>query len=244
MKINITPTNLISSAATILIGWIVGLILLAAIAMGYFKVVDGFDNYQRYQTMGIVEEARVHIFDGRYNGDPITCAAVERDSGISWADTTVLFDDAVQSRDKAAAYAFCNKLMYNSTHWKDFVVDGKNSIGENIFWTTMFVLLYVFVVYMLAIMVGSIVAMMTKSPRAIIAVILFCLVLPVSFMLGIFLSSAWTDSPNHWVADGYSVETHLVFIDESGLLYKAPDTLYDWSDSGTLRTITTGYERW
>ena len=211
---NISPTDLTTTAVNLAMGYFVGILILVSSAFMLQTYANAWDNYQTYQSLDIVETGQYHIASLPYKD----CVALE----------TL---DAVTSTDDAD----CDRIFQNVESWKDYRYPGPG-IAESLFWTVIFGGLTAFVLFQILSVPWWVVAYYSKSAAvAYVAVLIVLIPLLLSFFL--FVSAGWQNSNNAW-KDTVSVRTAKVYITRDDTWYKAPNTLWEWGDSGTMQEIS------
>lgn len=223
----VTSTWLMTSAAQVLITFVVGAFMFINAAVITFYVFEGYQNYQKKQSMHVVETGRLHDFHSLEftrdpNGTQRHCTALDTSSG------------RMLIRDGSG---FCRQMMNND--WKRLAPSTNGvSTSEKLFWSAGFLLVFMAGAYLVGSIPANLVGLVLPGLAPFIKIIALLFTLPVLLFWAILVSSAWTYHPTYWTTpDGYTVDTQKVYITSDRRAFKAPETLWDWTSTQTMEEV-------
>lgn len=209
---DITPTDVTTTVVNLAIGYFIGFVILVSTAVMLERYTTAWDNLKQYHSLDIVETGQYHV--------------------VSLPDRECV---ALETYDAVTLTAGCERIFANVENWKDYRYDGPG-IAESLMWTVLFGAVTIFVLYQILSIPFWIVAYYSKSASvAYIVALVLAFPLWLSFLL--LVSAGWQNSNNAW-NDVTSVRTAKVYITRDDTWYKAPNTLWEWGDSGTMQEIT------
>lgn len=233
----ITSTWLLTSAAQVLITIALGAFMLINAAVIGFYVLDAYDNYAKKESLNIVSTGRIHTFNSlefttNKLGVQRNCIAIAEDNGRA----SVREDGDWEGN--IALGNFCHQLFSadNLTNWQD-MAPKTNGVGriEKAMWSIGFLFVFMAGTILVTKIPANAIAMVVPGLYPYVRLFSLLLTLPVLVFWAVFVSSAWSYHPSYWKSrDGYTVETEKVFIAADRKIYKAPETLFGWTDSHTM----------
>lgn len=229
MLINdISPTKLLTSGVNVAVAWVLGLMTLSVLFVTFNYVVDGRRNYNEIQNLDIVAEGRLHKFDGitSKNGSNIvhhSCVAVEVNNDVMMRDMSA----------PSGSSAYCETLFRSYLpQWQILASPNPTSIIERSFWTVLISVVLLAGFYLALRIPAILICCVIRPLTPYYNTITFLFMLPVLYLLALFVSSAWQYHPKLWVTpDGRGVSTEAVYVTKSGDLYNRPESLFDWTDA-------------
>lgn len=235
----ITATSLLTSAAQVIITIMLGAFMIINAAVIFFYVFDGYKNYQKKESVDVVMTGRIHHFDSlefstNPNGVQRHCVAVTANGRM------VVREDADWNGSLPSGN-FCEKLFnsHNINHWEEMAPTSNNtSIVEKLFWSFAFLLVFMTGAYFITTIPSNLVGILVPGLASLTKVMAMLLTLPVLVFWGVFVSSAWAYHPAYWKSpDGYTVKTEKVFITRDNRMFKAPETVFAWSNNDTMTEL-------
>lgn len=233
----ITSTWLLTSAAQVILTIAIGAFMIINAAVIGFYAKDGYDNYSKKQAMHVVAEGRIHTFHSlEFTTTPLGtqrhCVALVPDHGNATVREYGDWQGNIPPGD------FCQQLFNagNLSLWNDFAPtsNGMSSV-EKLLWSFGFLIVFISGAILITNIPANAIALMVPVLAPFVRLISVVLTLPVFLFWGVFVSSAWSYNPSYWKSrDGYIVNTEKVFIAADHKLYKAPETLFGWTDNHTM----------
>lgn len=241
MKI-ITPTNILSTGVQVLMTMATGFFILVCTFFMVSETLDAKKNMAQVEQLDITDTGRLHVFDGRDftvsdYGVPRKCVIVVSDStkAITWQDATV-----VAPGEPVTTSDFCaNAILDYSANWEQYAPVQQGAIAERIFGTVIALAVLLSGGYLIMQIPALMVALVYMPAFQYVKIITVAFMLPIFLFVGIFVHSMWSYTPSYWLTPNrHTVETSFVYITGDGSLYKAPEKLYDWTESETGDKLT------
>lgn len=233
----ITPTFLLSSAAQVIITIGLGSFMIVTMAIMGFYAYDAYSNYQKKESIGVIETGRIHSFESmEFTTNPKgvmrNCIALTTNKGKMVVKELGDWEGNIPNGD------FCKNLFNhnNLTNWKSMAPTSNGSgFFENTFWSILFFVVFMTGGYLVASIPANIVGLCAPFLASYVKLIALVLTFPVVLFLTLFISSAWQYNPSYWKShDGYTVKTEKVFISNDNRVFSAPETLFDWSSTNKM----------
>lgn len=215
------------------IGMLCGAIMLAGIVMIGSWYWTAFENIRKYQQLDIVDTGRIHLHEKH----PQVCSALERNGRLEVRDLTPY--DFVQTElgYRSLRRDYCQRVLSGAREWRRYQMQYYSSTGENLFFSVFLTVILLYGWSVLIALSAVIGFMLTNSFRAGVIAGSAAL-LPFAFGVGVFLSAAWAPRDTSWDTSAGRVETYRVYISRNGALYRAPDHLFEWTESSTLSDLS------
>lgn len=241
--------NRIAGTITNLVfGMFFAFIALAGAFMYLTYLSDGIKNHSKYETMDIKYKGYLHSYSGmdftipnKSLGVPRHCAAVMKsdyNSGIA-RDVT---PDSMRYNGP-----FCDNMFKQMHTWEKNAKRPSNAekwLGSNLLFTILIGTLMIFTFHHIFTLPGNLAAYATGL--RIVGWLVNLLVL-IPFLIGLFLFfvAGWSDAPTSWTTkEGHTVHIQAVFVDNEGRLFKAPNNIFEWSDTSMLTELRSYGDKW
>jgi hypothetical protein len=235
----ITPTNLLSTGAHVLIYWFVGVFMLVNAAVIGIYVSEGFHNYGKYQDANITHTVQYHKFlSHEFTTNP---RGVLRYCTALTDGPKVAIRELPNAQGVIPAGDFCKQMMGTAPNWKSKIPTKKMTLGnyaENLFGAVMFFLIFMSGAYLVATIPANALGLMFSFLLPYTRVLAMVFTIPVLFFWILFVKDAWNPNPTYWHYEERVVETHKVFMNDKGQMFIAPYTLFGWTDPDTMTEIT------
>lgn len=232
----ITPTSLLTTGYQAILMVATGLFMLLNVAVIGFYTLDGISNYRKMQDANITHTVQLHKFlSDEFETNPMGvqrhCVAITEGGRAS-------IRELPNSSKTIPAGDFCKQMMSNAVNWKKHVPPHDTPVIENLFWSVIFLIVFMTAAYLVTSIPASFVGLLIPGLIPYTRVIALALTLPVLLFWGVFVKAAWTYEPSYWLYHGHVVETHKVFMNDKGEMYIAPNSLFGWSNSDTMMNLT------
>ncbi|QDJ96279.1 hypothetical protein Xoosp13_92 [Xanthomonas phage Xoo-sp13] len=231
---NISPTTLITSGVGVAVSWVIGLMTVSVLFVVFSYLNDARNNYNAVKQLDIVSVGRIHTFSGitSKNGSNIVhhdCVAVE-------------VNNDVMMRDKSApsgSSAYCNNLFIEYLpNWKLLASPDSMKIIERSFWSVAICVVVIAGFYLALRIPAILICCVVKPLMPYYNLVTFVFLLPVFYVLALFLSSAWEYHPKLWVTpDGRGVSTEAIYVTKDGSLYNRPESSFEWTQAKAGKPI-------
>lgn len=228
----ITSTNLLTTAARMLITYLLGAFMFINFAVIASYSYEAYENMQQYKALGPTSEARLLKFHGtEFVSDP---------AGVNTHCYAVMGDNLVSISN--ANNKFCRQMfsIENLTTWSKMAPNTSVSVVESAFWGIMFFTVFAVGFFLIAsIPMNLMGGLFTGLARySNIAAIVLTLAVVIPFWT-VFFAAAVSKPSGHWMTnDGYAVTTTKVFVANDGQLYKAPDRMFGWTSTQTMEKVS------
>lgn len=240
----ITPTNIVTSGVQVLMTMALGFFILTCAFFMVSESLDAKKNLAQVEQLDIVDTGRIHVYDGRDftvgspdYGVPRKCVVVVSDS----TNTTYIQDATVALPGSPVIPSdFCASAVVDYvSNWEQYAPAHSVSLGELVFTTVIALVVLLSGGYLIMQIPALLVAAVYTPAFQFVKLITVAFMLPIFIFVGIFVSAMWSHEPSYWVTPNrHSVKTESVYITGDGSLYKAPDKLYDWTESETGDKLT------
>lgn len=222
----VTSTGLLTSITQVVLTILVGAFMLINAAVITFYVIDGYDNYQKKQSLRIVDVGYLHEFQSLEfttdpNGVQAKCTSLELNSGQYFV---------------VRGSQFCQKHVFQH-NWKKYAPTTNGvSVTEKMGWSAAFFIVFTAGAFLVGTIPSNVMGLLIPGLAPYTKIIALLFTLPVLLFWAIFVSSAWTYHPSYWTTpDGYSVNVTKVYITNDRKVYTAPESLFDWTSTKTMQ---------
>jgi hypothetical protein len=235
----ITATNVITTGVQVMMTLALGFFILTCAFFMVSESLDAKKNFNQVEQLVITDTGRLHVYDGLDFTVGPADYGVPRKCVIVTSDTTgsVYVQDATVAvpGDKVIPSDFCvDAILDHSSNWQSHAPAQPNGFGERLFGTVIALAVLLAGGYLIMQIPALLIASVYLPAYQYVKLITIAFMLPIFIFIGIFVHSIWSYTPSYWVTpDNKAVKTTSVYISGDGSLYKAPDTLYDWTESET-----------
>lgn len=208
----LTPTEVLTSGANIIIATILGFATLVAFLLMLFTITDGLRNHKRLNEFDSIGVARAHIIqdNARY-----PCIILQLDNG------KVIYDRNTPK---------CLETARAVTNWQhNAITKSSDGVGTVLVWSILG-LIFIIAMYPMARIPGILISALFPPATPLLPFMTFICLLPGIFFVWFAVGSSFGKPPIAWKnPNGDVVRTEMVYVTKDAL-YKKPDNMYGWTD--------------
>lgn len=225
---NFDFNEFIQSGLNILLTLAFGVLMVGSALFALKEFGTYRTNVEQVAAIDVVEKGRVHILD--VPGVAVKCFILDAPSGQTMR--------VIGSNAKGLAA--CDSIKDETGSWKSHGVERKSNsislVGGITLTLVMFISAAAWVSIPLLILVW-----LTRSEWLYenVKILALVLALPALIYFGGFTLGTTFNAPvKMWLHNGAPVHTHEVLVDKDGKIYRAPESVYHWTDPYVGRLVT------
>lgn len=235
----ITPTALLSSAANMVFIYLIGAFMIITMAVVGEYVITAYQNYNKMQDADVLFEARIHRF-GSMEFETNPHGEIRYCTAITTGKNRPVVRERNHEGKSVPVGQFCANQMTHErlNNWKKNAITANHSKFETMLWAVGFFFVFMAATYLVVSIPANLLGLVFTPLLPFTKIIALVMTLPVVVFWAFMTEAAFTPVPSAWHdANGYVVETQKVFVTRDHRMYKAPEQLFDWTESGTMSEV-------
>lgn len=225
---NFDINSFMQGGINLVISFALGIAMVGGGAFMLFKCMDYRNNVQQIKQLDIVDAGRIHNYSPP--GTVGRCFILESSKGVQLK--------AIGASPEALSK--CEDAKAASASWENH----KWVKDKSIFQLSMgvFLALFLFVTAIgYAIIPVSILVMITKNEWLYENARIFIVILALPVLIygmSHTLGNTFNPPATTWLHEGMPVQTYNVYLTSDGKAYRAPESVYDWSETYVAQLVT------